>query len=138
MASRFSLKARFKKLRQMYADWERLAQSIPRVVFNAMDRLDDGEDASAWFGHWRRWIHQHGPVLIVLGVDAQFLDGAPLFETIDVDSVSSNHAAALVGYGPNGFLIRCSWGESWGAEGYAVATEAYLEQATRESYGVVV
>jgi hypothetical protein len=101
-------------------------------------RLDDGEDASAWFGHWRRWIHQHGPVLIVLGVDGRFLEGAPLFETIDLDSVSSNHAAALVGYAPNGFLIRCSWGKTWGAEGYAVATEAYLERATRESYGVVV
>ena len=43
VSRRFSFKARFKKLRQMYSDWERLAQSIPRVIFNAMDRLDDGQ-----------------------------------------------------------------------------------------------
>jgi papain like protease len=101
-------------------------------------RLDDGEDSSAWFGHWRRWIDQHGPVLIVVGVDPQFLDGPQLLATIDLDAVSDHHAAALVGYSPNGFLIRCSWGTDWGKGGYAVATEDYLDQATLESYGVVV
>jgi len=101
-------------------------------------RLDPEEEAAAWFAHWRRWIDQHGPVLIVVGVDAQFAAGAPLLSAFDIDSASFHHAAALVGYGPGGFLIRCSWGEGWGDGGYAVATEAYLEQANVESYGVVV
>jgi len=101
-------------------------------------RLDPEEDANAWFLHWRRWIDQHGPVLIVVGVDTQFGEGAPKLEAFDFDSASSHHAAALVGYAPNGFLVRCSWGEDWGQAGYAVATEAYLEQALLESYGVVV
>jgi aminopeptidase C len=34
--------------------------------------------------------------------------------------------------------VRCSWGEEWGDGGYAVATEAYLAEATVETYGVVV
>jgi hypothetical protein len=51
---------------------------------------------------------------------------------------SFKHAAALTGYGPGGFLVRCSWGEEWGDGGYAVATEAYLAEATVETYGVVV
>jgi ubiquinone biosynthesis protein len=45
MRRRYSLKARFKKLRLMYGDWERLAQSIPRVIFNAMERVEEGHFA---------------------------------------------------------------------------------------------
>ena len=77
-------------------------------------------------------------MLIVVGVDRQFEDGAPLLDAFDADSASFKHAAALTGYGPGGFLVRCSWGEHWGEHGYAVATEAYLAQATVETYGVVV
>jgi hypothetical protein len=102
-------------------------------------RLDPEEETVAeWFDHWRRWIDQHGPVLLAVGVDAHFKGGEPVLEAFDAASVSAYHAAALVGYAPHGFLIRCSWGEGWGRDGYAVATEAYLEQATLESYGVVV
>lgn len=42
---RYSIRARFKRLSRMYADWERLAQSIPRVVFDAMDKLERGQFA---------------------------------------------------------------------------------------------
>jgi hypothetical protein len=102
-------------------------------------RLDTDEDPpAAWFLHWRRWIDQHGPVLVVLTVDQAFVDGPPLLQDYDPGSASFNHAAALVGYTPKGFLIRCSWGEEWGQDGYAVATEAYMAEATLESYGVVV
>ena len=101
-------------------------------------RLDPGDDAATWFLHWRRWIDQHGPVLVVVQVDKPFVDGEPRLDDFDPGSASSHHAAALVGFAPNGFLIRCSWGEGWGRGGYAVATEGYLEQATVESYGIVV
>jgi hypothetical protein len=101
-------------------------------------RLDPEADASEWFGNWRRWLHQHGPVLIVVGVDEQFEQGAPLLEEFEIASATFKHAAALTGYGPGGFLVRCSWGEGWGDGGYAVATEDYLAQATVETYGVVV
>jgi ubiquinone biosynthesis protein len=43
VSQRFSLKARFKKLSRMFVEWERLAESVPRVVLNAMDRLEDGQ-----------------------------------------------------------------------------------------------
>ena len=101
-------------------------------------RLDPDEDRTAWMLHWRRWIDQNGPVLIVLTVDQAFVSGSHLLDDYRPDSASFNHAAALVGYAPNGFLIRCSWGEDWGQAGYAVATESYLQLATLESYGVVV
>jgi ubiquinone biosynthesis protein len=43
VSQRFSLKARFKKLSRMFIEWERLAEAIPRVILNAMDRLEDGQ-----------------------------------------------------------------------------------------------
>jgi hypothetical protein len=101
-------------------------------------RLDPDDRAAGWFLHWRRWIDQHGPVLIVLRVDRRFVDGQEVLDDFDPGPTDFNHAAALVGYAPNGFLVRCSWGEGWGRGGYAVATEEYLERATLESYGVVV
>ena len=119
-------------------DIERFYESAGRHRITRYYRLDPEEDAAVWFLHWRRWIDQHGPVLIVLGVDTAFADGAPVLERFDFDSASFHHAAALVGYDPHGFVIRCSWGEDWGERGYAVASEAYLEQALLESYGVVV
>ena len=102
-------------------------------------RLDPDEDVSAeWFLHWRRWLDQHGPVLLVVTVDQAFVDGRPLLQEYDAGSASFNHAAALVGYDADGFRIRCSWGDGWGEHGHVVAAEAYLERATLETYGVVV
>ena len=102
-------------------------------------RLDPDADVSAtWFGHWRRWLDQHGPVLIVVKVDQAFVDGRSLLVEYDAASASFNHAAALVGYAPDEFRIRCSWGTGWGEDGHVVATESYLERATLESYGIVV
>ena len=43
LSRRFSLKARAKKLRRMLGEWERVAESAPRVVLNALDRLEDGQ-----------------------------------------------------------------------------------------------
>jgi papain like protease len=101
-------------------------------------RLDTGDDPAAWFEHWRRWIAQHGPVLVTVLVDKGFGDGVPLLDAFDPETASYLHAAALVGYSGDGFLVRCSWGTTWGRDGYAAATEDYLTQAVAESYGVVV
>jgi ubiquinone biosynthesis protein len=43
VSQRFSLKTRLKKLSRMFVEWERLAESAPRVMLNALDRLEDGQ-----------------------------------------------------------------------------------------------
>jgi Papain family cysteine protease len=101
-------------------------------------RLDPDAERDEWLLHWRRWIAQHGPVLVVINVDDNFIAGAHVLDAYRPDDSSFNHAAALVGYSGRGFLIRCSWGGGWGQDGYAVATDAYLKASTIESYGVVV
>jgi hypothetical protein len=89
---------------------------------------------------WRRWLHQHGPVLIVLDVDQSFVDAkgdarvaeyVPRRETL-------LHACALVGYDEGGFIVRNSWGRRWGEGGDAYLTDAWLERAAKETYGVVI
>jgi hypothetical protein len=47
------------------------------------------------------------------------------------------HACALVGYTPDHFILRNSWGTDWADQGYALAAPAWLSQAVRECYGVL-
>lgn len=49
---RFSPKSRVRTVRRLLADWERMAESIPRVVQTTLDRLEDGNFAI-------RLQHQH-------------------------------------------------------------------------------
>lgn len=49
---RYSPKARLKKLAHLYGDWEDLAQSVPKVARNMLDRMDQGRFAI-------RIEHQH-------------------------------------------------------------------------------
>ncbi len=43
---------------------------------------------------------------------------------------------ALVGYTPDRFIVRNSWGTSWGDQGFAYASVAYAQAAFTEAYGV--
>jgi ubiquinone biosynthesis protein len=40
---RLSPEARFKSMRRLYADWERIAEGLPKFAATMMDRLDKGE-----------------------------------------------------------------------------------------------
>ena len=46
------------------------------------------------------------------------------------------HAVALVGYTPDAFIVRNSWGTGWGDKGFAYASLAYAQEAFTEAYGV--
>ena len=120
-------------------DVDRFYDRAGRQKIDAYYRLDpEGAPIGLTAGLWRRWIHQHGPVLLVVQVDRAFVDGPPVLDAFDAASADYMHAVAITGYEPGAFYLRCSWGEGWGQAGYAIATEAYLEGAMRESYGVVV
>jgi hypothetical protein len=92
---------------------------------------------------WRSWLAGHGPILAGLSVDATW-DGAASthgnLDTFDSRTVRGGHAVAVVGYLANGrFIIRNSWGTSWGDGGFAYASPAYIAAGFfDESYGVTV
>jgi hypothetical protein len=86
---------------------------------------------------WRQWIAQHGPLMIVVTSDSSLLDGDKVLSEFRPHEPAGLHACALVGYTPDHFIVRNSWGTDWADEGYALATPAWLSQAVRECYGVL-
>ncbi len=90
---------------------------------------------------WRTWLATRGPILTRLGVDATWDNATQTQGRLDVyqpNTVRGGHAVALVGYTPDRFIVRNSWGTSWGDRGFGYASIAYAIQAFTESYGVVV
>ncbi len=92
---------------------------------------------------WRTWLASPGPVMAGLNVDATW-DHAKAthgnLDTFQPNTVRGGHAVCVVGYTAQGrFIIRNSWGTSWGDHGFGYASEAYIRAAFfDESYGVTV
>ena len=128
--------------------WDGSLVTVPPEEFNQSARRrrimayfnlgDDTVDGASRFPEWRKWLHQNGPVLILIRQDRHFVSATGDLDEFDVASVDGSHAAALVGYGPDHFLLRSSWGTDWGDEGYVRMSLAYTAQAVIESYGVMV
>jgi hypothetical protein len=90
---------------------------------------------------WRVWIANQGPILTRLGVDATWDDASETDGNLDVyqpGTVRGGHAVALVGYTADRFVVRNSWGKSWGDRGFGYASLAYAQAAFTEAYGVAL
>jgi C1A family cysteine protease len=93
------------------------------------------------FSQWWTWIASNGPVLVALNVDASWNQAAQtqgMIDNFQPATVRGGHCVCLVGYRTDGrFIIRNSWGTSWGDQGFGYASEAYITAAFfNESYGV--
>lgn len=105
------------------------AQLKISMYFNLGSELSD----------WRAWLATKGPILTRLDVDATWYAAGETKGTLDVyrpDTTRGGHAVALVGYTPQTFIVRNSWGTAWGDQGYGYASLAYARDAFKESYGV--
>ncbi|MEZ5119905.1 MAG: C1 family peptidase [Candidatus Nanopelagicales bacterium] len=92
---------------------------------------------------WKAWLASDGPILAGISVDATWDNAAATKGELDEfqpDTARGGHAIAVVGYLPNGrFIIRNSWGTTWGDKGFAYASPDYIAGAFfKESYGVTV
>ena len=88
---------------------------------------------------WRRWIATKGPILTRLNVDRTWDDAGDNAGNLDSyrrETARGGHAIALVGYTPDRFIVRNSWGTGWGDGGFAYASLAYAQDAFTEAYGV--
>jgi hypothetical protein len=92
--------------------------------------------------NWRTWLATKGPILTRLGVDATWDNAKATHGKLDVyqpNTVRGGHAVALVGYTPDRFIVRNSWGTTeWGDQGFGYASLAYAQSAFTEAYGVTV
>ncbi len=95
---------------------------------------------------WCTWMATQGPILTRLNVDETWMrvsgDGKlDHYQLPDPNNPNGygGHAVALVGYGEDGRLIvRNSWGDQWGHNGFAYASQEYAGAAFTEAYGVSV
>ena len=90
---------------------------------------------------WRTWLASRGPILTRLDVDATWDNAKQTQGNLDVykpDTVRGGHAVALIGYTPDRFIVRNSWGPNWGDQGFGYASEAYAKAAFTEAYGITV
>jgi hypothetical protein len=104
-------------------------------AFHSLDHDDFGERER----QWRQWLHQHGPVLLVVEVDRTFVAArkAAAIDAFRPRRTPYLHACALVGYDESGFILRNSWGRRWADGGDARVTPRWLAAGAQESYGVV-
>lgn len=89
--------------------------------------------------NWRTWLATKGPILTRLSVDATWDDANDtkgVLNTYKPQTARGGHAVALVGYTKSAFIVRNSWGTSWGDKGYAYASWSYAQAAFTEAYGV--
>lgn len=88
---------------------------------------------------WRKWLASNGPILTRLDCDDAWFDASPANPHLDNyqhPPQPAGHAVALVGYTSEHFIVRNSWGATWGDGGFAYATNAYAKAAFTEAYGV--
>jgi C1A family cysteine protease len=91
---------------------------------------------------WKSWLVTKGPILAGLWVDDHWNNLGPdgRLDAWDPASAYGGHAVCIVGYRKDGrFIVRNSWGTSWGHRGFAYVTPAYLRKGFfPESYGASI
>jgi hypothetical protein len=107
----------------------------------AQFRISSYYNLSLALGHtlddWKQWLARKGPIITRLDVDRTWdLVGADgNLDVYDSASTRGGHAVTLVGYTPDRFIVRNSWGTSWGDRGFGYASLAYAQEAFTEAYG---
>ncbi len=88
----------------------------------------------------KKWIASTGPVFASLICDESFMDLGKKGELKNYKGGGEygGHAVSIVGYTANQFIIRNSWGPTWGKDGFGFASSEYIDAAFDEAYGIVV
>jgi C1A family cysteine protease len=90
---------------------------------------------------WRRWLSSNGPILTRLDVDRTWDDSTDNdgnMDTYQPTTRRGGHAVSIVGYTADRFIVRNSWGMTWGDKGFGYASLAYTQDAFTEAYGISV
>jgi C1A family cysteine protease len=91
---------------------------------------------------WKAWLAGNGPILVGLNVDATWDNAkstAGKLDTFQPTTTRGGHAVCVVGYTADRFIIRNSWGTTWGDKGFGYASVPYITNGFfAESYGITL
>lgn len=89
---------------------------------------------------WKKWINEKGPILVRVNVDRTFYHAKGRSPLVDYgqNEAYQKHAALLIGYNQQGFILRNSWGTDWGNKGSATLGYSYAQEALDEAYGITL
>ena len=98
-----------------------------------------GKDLTAW----KKALAGGSPILAAFSVDASWDDAASTggkIDTFQPKTVRGGHTICIVGYRTDGrFIVRNSWGTSWGDQGFGYLKPSYIQAAFfDESYSVTL
>jgi C1A family cysteine protease len=90
--------------------------------------------------NFRTWLATRGPILARLDCDRSWdrISKNGKLDRYDRPDPNGGHAVAIVGYTKDYFIVRNSWGTTWGDRGFAYASNAYTQAAFDEAYGVIL
>ncbi|WP_199121283.1 C1 family peptidase [Pedobacter sp. ASV28] len=92
--------------------------------------------------NWKNWIAAgNGPILTRLDVDSTWDNASMNKGNLDryyPSSARGGHAVSIVGYTKDRFIVRNSWGNTWGDDGFGYASLDYAEQAFTEAFGITI
>jgi C1A family cysteine protease len=109
----------------------------------AQRRINSYFNLRKHLANWKEWLASNGPLLAALNVDASWDDAASnggKIDTFQPSTVRGGHAICIVGYRTDGrFIVRNSWGTTWGDEGFGYLHPDYIQAAFYdEAYGVTL
>jgi C1A family cysteine protease len=91
---------------------------------------------------WRDWIANYGVIVVRIDIDNTWLNVGTngKLNTLSPinDGNNHGHAVSLVGYTPEYFIVRNSWGTTFGDKGFAYASNNYAQSIITEAYGIRV
>ena len=121
----------------------KLSPLRPKIFFSiaAQLRISRYYNLGVNLDKWRLWIDKQGPVLTRLDVDRTWKNATQTkgrLSKYNKAKLYGGHAVCLVGYTPDYFIVRNSWGEKWGDKGFAYASNEYASEAFSEAYGAVI
>lgn len=124
------------------ADFYAIAANLKiSSYFNLFDNLDEEHRCQLW----KKWIFDgNGPIIARINIDRKLDESNDKKYTFDASDYDEQrfigcHAVMITGYTKEGyFIIRNTWGESWGNKGYVYISEGYAAKVLSEAYGISI
>lgn len=95
--------------------------TMDKYLSSQRDYEEDGTFIGPTINSIKRTIYQGGAIVTIFNVPTSFYNySSGIYSPVEDDTIVGRHAVVLVGWNDDEeyFIIKNSWGESWGESGY--------------------